>query len=211
MSEQQMVPGMGDEQPPVAGGNRRAVVIGGVAVVVAALAAGGFMLMSGSNDAATLASTLPTKAATTHSVQPSPSATSATPLPAATEPNRHDPFKPLFPPKPVPTPTPTVAPTVPGVSGSGLPTAPGGTGGGVIGPSGSPGSAQNVVKLVSITGSKIPTVTVTLDGVQFVGSPPTIFGGILQVMSIRPDDGAATFQLGDATFDLHIGQSYANN
>ena len=206
MSEQQFLPGSDDAAPNPAGGQRRAVVFGGVALVVVALGAGAFLLLSGSDDAATSASALPSRPAAVVGTSPSISPSAA--LPTATEATLHDPFKPLYPPKPTPVPTPTALPTTAPTPGAGLPTTPGG----VVGPGGTTGTpgTQNVVKLLSITGSTIPTVTITVDGATYTGKTGEVLGSIAQIMSIRPDDGAATFQLGDATFDLHIGQSYTN-
>ncbi|MCU1676632.1 MAG: hypothetical protein JWM93_1390 [Frankiales bacterium] len=190
------------------GGRKRLVMIGGIGAVLAALGGGALLLLGGSGDVADI-SALPQKRPVAVSAKPTVTPT-PTVIPVASEPNRHDPFKPLYPPKP--TPPPTVAPTVPSASGSGV---PGGTtdgSGGVVGPgsTGAPGATQNVVKLVSITGDNIPTVSITVDGTPYTGITGAILGSIAQVVSIRADDGAATFTMGEATFDLHIGQSYTN-
>ena len=198
---------------PAAGGRRRAVVIGGIAAVVLTLGGGAYVLFGAADDAATTAGGPPVLPSRTAVVSPSANSLPSPIAPGpATEPNRHDPFKPLYSPKPIPpTASPTPAAPVPSAlpSGNPLPTTPGG----VVGPGtpGTPGATQNVVKLLSISGAgKTPMITVSVDGVPSTGKAGEVLASILQIVSIRPDDGAATFQLGDATFDLHIGQSYTN-
>jgi hypothetical protein len=204
------------ESDPAADRKKRLTAIIGIAAVVAILGGGGyFLLMTGNDAPAAVTSALPTSRST-RSATPSASAkASAVPTPppvVATEPARLDPFKPLYSPAPVPVvSTPAAQPTV-GPSG-GVPGTPGGglvSGGPTVGP-GTPSAGQNIVRFTSIDSKPAkPTVTVSLDGVILVGATGDVLGGTLKVVSIRPDDGAATFQLGEATFDLHIGQSYSN-
>jgi hypothetical protein len=196
-----------DGEPATANdGRRKIVAIAGIAAVVAALGVSAFLFLGGSGGAspAAGAGAVALPPSSSKSAHPSVTPTVAPTIPiAATEPNRHDPFKPLYTPKPVPV-TTTPASTTPS---GGLPS---GSPGGTVGPGGTPGATQNVVKLVSISGDTAPTVSVQIDGKPFLGKTNDILGSVLRVVSIRTTDGAATFQLGDATFDLHIGQSYTN-
>lgn len=230
-----------DEAAAPARSRRVVFLAGGVAVAVA-LAGGAFLLLGGGGGGDDIELGVPPQRPVA-SATPEPSAepTPEAPLLDETEePQRHDPFRPLYPPKPpestdppVPTDAPTDVPT-------GWPTAPGGGsgGGGVVGGGGQPGATQNVVALLGIniggetvgedpldgeepvdeeptaspspTGPPEITVSVTVDGQEFEGKVGDTLGSILLVVAIRPDDGAATFQLGEVTFDLRIGQSFVN-
>jgi hypothetical protein len=59
-------------------------------------------------------------------------------------------------------------------------------------------------------GAGTPYVVVTYGGQQYMLKTGDTAGASLKVLAIAPDDGAATFMLGDQTFDLHIGQSYVD-
>jgi hypothetical protein len=64
-----------------------------------------------------------------------------------------------------------------------------------------------VLKAIAFHGTT-PYVVVTYTGVQYALKTGDNAGASLKVLAIAPDDGSATFQLGDQTFDLHIGQTY---
>jgi hypothetical protein len=203
---------MADEAPEK-DKRRRAIMMAGAIAAVAALGAAAYVLLgagspatpAGSAAGKPLGSTTRPTASHAASASSSPSMLSV-PI-ASQEPHRADPFRPLFTPKP--TPTPTGTPTGTASAGAGQTAVPaGGTVGGL--PSGSASAAQDVVALISISGGKEPTVSVMLDGKNITGKALDVVGSILRVVSIRPTDGSATFQLGDATFDLHIGQTYTN-
>jgi hypothetical protein len=59
-------------------------------------------------------------------------------------------------------------------------------------------------------GSTDPYVVVSFSGQQYMLKTGDTAGGNLKLLAIAPDDGTATFMLGDQTFDLHIGQSYVD-
>jgi len=220
MSETPGLPGLAPEaETPTR--SRRMVVLVGIVAVLAALGIGGYLLLSGGDNAATAASgprpaPLARSTAGT-SVSPS-SAPVRTLPPAGSEPTRHDPFKPLYSPAPVPAtavPTAPAAPTAVATSGVPVPGSvptgvlPSGTGTGGPGIGGSTG--QDVVTFISIAKTAKPlTVTLRLDGAVVTGAAGDTLGSMLKVLSIRPDDNAATFQLGEATFDLHVGDFYSN-
>jgi hypothetical protein len=204
-----------DTETDAQSGRKRLVLFAGAGVVLAALAFGAYTLLGASDAVPDNGSALPPSKLPSHSASAPHAVVTPTPIASATEPIRLDPFKPLYPPKP--TPAPTVAPVATGAPGTGgVGGVPGGVIGGVIGGvPGTPGATgpgvkQNVVKLIAITGTKIPTVTVSVDGVMYTGAAGTMLGSFTSVVSIRADSGSATFQLGEATFDLHIGQSYTN-
>jgi hypothetical protein len=205
------------ESDPAADRKKRLTAIIGLGAVVAILGGGGyFLLMTGNDAPAAVTSALPTSRSTrsaTPSASAKPSAAPTPPPVVATEPARLDPFKPLYSPAPVPVESTTAAPPAVGPSAGASGTPGGGlvSGGPTVGPGTTPSAGQNVVRFTSIDSKPAkPTVTVSLDGVILVGAAGDVLGGTLKVVSIRPDDGAATFQLGEATFDLHIGQSYIN-
>ncbi len=139
-----------------------------------------------------------------------------------------DPFRPLVTPPPVrttaaPKPASTTLPagatTSPGsvVGPGGLPTglppvtAPPVTLPPTVIPTTTPPAAKVVVVLKAIAfHSTTPYVLVNYAGVQYALKTGDSAGASLKVLAIAPDDGTATFQLGDQTFDLHIGQSYVD-
>ena len=142
-----------------------------------------------------------------------------------------DPFQALV---TAPAPVTTKA-TKPVSTTSTLPTAPATTPGSVVGggsalppgslpTSGLPTSAPStvistttppvtkvivVLKAIAFHGAT-PYVVVSYSGVQYMMKTGDAAGASLKVVAIAPDDGTATFQLGDQTFDLHIGQSYVD-
>jgi hypothetical protein len=72
-----------------------------------------------------------------------------------------------------------------------------------------PTKVMVVLKAIAFHGTT-PYVVVTYSGVQYAMTTGESAGASLKVVAIAPDDGTATFQLGDQTFDLHIGQSYVD-
>ena len=66
-----------------------------------------------------------------------------------------------------------------------------------------------VLKAIAFHGST-PYVVVSFSGKSIALKTGDTSAGNLKVVAIAPDDGTATFQLGDQTFDLHIGQSYVD-
>lgn len=66
-----------------------------------------------------------------------------------------------------------------------------------------------VLKAIAFHG-QTPYVLVHFDGAQYALKTGDTAASSLKVVAIAPDDGTATFQLGDQTFDLHIGQSYVD-
>jgi hypothetical protein len=114
---------------------------------------------------------------------------------------------------PVTSATATTPGTVVGPSGvpTGLPggVTPTGTTPSTAIPTTTPPPAKVMVVLKAITfHGTMPFVVVSYTGVQYMMKTGDTAGASLKVLAIAPDDGSATFQLGDQTFDLHIGQSY---
>ena len=66
-----------------------------------------------------------------------------------------------------------------------------------------------VLKAIAFHGTT-PYVVVSFSGKSIALKTGDTSAGNLKVVAIAPDDGTATFQLGDQTFDLHIGQSYVD-
>lgn len=187
-------------------GRRKLVALVGIVAVVAALGVSAYLFLGGGGSAAPSAAPAVTRAPAA-SGKPTTTPTAVPTIAVAVaEPIRHDPFKPLYTPKPPPV-TASATPA-PAASGSQTPGATNPSGGPLPFPSGSNG--QDIVQLQGISTGKVPSVTVNLDGKQLTGVTGDTLGGILKVVAIRPDDHAATFQLGDVTFDLSIGKSYTN-
>ena len=131
-------------------------------------------------------------------------------------------------PKPVSTTLPAAATTSPG-SVVGLPTtgvsALPTTGVSGLPTTGLPG-LPTVAPTTAAPTTTAPAVMVVLKAIAFHGTTPYVVvsyagkslalksgdtaSANLRVVAIAPDDGTATFQLGDQTFDLHIGQSYVD-
>jgi hypothetical protein len=135
-----------------------------------------------------------------------------------------DPFRALVTSPPAPTvaavkPTtstvPTASPTSPGsvIGTGGLPTLPVGsvpTAVPTVLPTATTppvAKVMVVLKAIAFHGTT-PYVAVTYSGAQYALKTGDTAGASLKVLAIAPDDGSATFQLGDQTFDLHIGQTY---
>lgn len=166
---------------------------------------------------------------------PQPSASPLTKYTGA--PAGRDPFKPLVtaPPPPAPpsptasqaTPSPTVPPVVGGVPGgttfpgggfpstapSTAPSTPGSSGSSGVpspAPSSSTPTPATVLVLHGIVGADTatPKVSISFDGKAYTLKAGEQVNGTLELVSIQPDDGLAVFQLGDQTFDLHVGQTY---
>ncbi|BEP16045.1 hypothetical protein acdb102_43560 [Acidothermaceae bacterium B102] len=222
------------EETPARGRDPKVLIGGGIGLAVVALA-GGYLLLGGGGGGST--ATPPLATTIRHTATATPSASAAVTAKATAvirtfhgEVGR-DPFKALItPPPPAPTTSapkttsttlPAVATTSPG-SVVGLPT---------TGVSGLPTTLPTGVVPVVPTTTAAPTTTppavmVVLKAIAFHGTTPYVVvsyagkslmlttgdtsNGNLKVVAIAPDDGTATFQLGDQTFDLHIGQSYVD-
>ena len=138
-----------------------------------------------------------------------------------------DPFRPLV------TAAPVVTTTPPKPASTILPVATTTSPGSVLGPGGLPTSGPGAPPTTTTLPTVIPTTTpppakvmVVLKAIAFHGTTPYVVvsysgvqyalktgdtaGASLKVLAIAPDDGTATFQLGEQTFDLHIGQSYVD-
>jgi hypothetical protein len=135
-------------------------------------------------------------------VTPAPAATTTAPKPTSTA--------------PVATTTATTPGTVVGpggVSTTGLPggVPPTNTPPPTVIPTATPTPTKVMVVLKAIAfHGTTPYVVVSYSGVQYMMKTGDSAGASLKVLAIAPDDGTATFQLGDQTFDLHIGQSYVD-
>lgn len=184
--------------------SRRVILLGGVGAVLLALAGGAYVLLGlGGTEVASEELGTPTRQASAAPSRPtaSPAVTAPGVSVVGKEPVRRDPFRPLYKPAPPPTTAPT-GPTPPGVpadpNAPGVPTSPD-----------SPTAPEVVITLRSIGGTEAePTVTFTVGDSQITAKTDEVVGGVLKILSIRVDDKAATFQLGDETFDLRIGQSH---
>jgi hypothetical protein len=78
-------------------------------------------------------------------------------------------------------------------------------------PTTTPAPAKVMIVLKAIAfHDTTPYVVVSYSGVQYAMKTGDSAGASLKVVAIAPDDGTATFQLDDQTFDLHIGQSYVD-
>ncbi len=67
-----------------------------------------------------------------------------------------------------------------------------------------------VLKAIEFPTPSTPAVHVIFGGKSYVLKTGETAAGSLKVVAIAPDDGTATFQLGDQTFDLHVGQSFVD-
>jgi hypothetical protein len=228
-------PELPQEAPAVGGRDPKVLIGGGIGLAVVALVGGYLLLGGGGGGSSTPTGALPKPAL--HSATVTPSA-SAAPVGKATQAVRtfngevgRDPFKVLITAAPAPTTTttaakptatvPVAATTSPG-SVVGVPT---------TGANGLPTSVPTAVLTLTPTTTAAPTTTappvmVVLKAIAFHGTTPYVVvsfsgkslamktgdtsTGNLKVVAIAPDDGTATFQLGDQTFDLHIGQSYVD-
>jgi hypothetical protein len=223
-------PGLGQpEEAPSSGRNPKVLIGGGIGLAVLAVL-GGYLLLGGSGGG----SSTPTAATGVH--HPVPTTTPPTvisvgkPTPAVRTFNGdvgRDPFAALITSPPAPTtkaPKPTATPTTSvSVSPTVSPTLPGQ----VVGPppvvtlppvqtstpvptTTAPSSVLVVLKAIEFPTAAAPAVLVTYSGHSYVLKTGQSAGGSLKVVAIAPDDGTATFQLGDQTFDLHIGQSFVD-
>jgi hypothetical protein len=199
---------------------------GGIGLAAVALVGGYFFLGGGGSDSSA------TPAA------PHTSATSLAPTPTGTviavgKPTAavktfkgdvgRDPFQALVTSPPAPT-TTAAKP-----ASTTLPAAATSTSGAVVGPTTLPTSGPTLPitpTSAAPTTSAAPKIMVVLKAIAFHGATPYVVvsysgqqyalktgetaGESLKVLAIAPDDGTATFQLGDQTFDLHIGQSYVD-
>ena len=156
----------------------------------------------------------PTPPPTTPPAAKPPAAAPAAPSPAAPSPAAPVPPAPVGPGGVVgvvPSPG-TVLPTSVGP----LPTAPTGPTSSAkptVAPTSSAHAVMVVLKAIAFpkTGATtVPYVDVVFGGKSYVVKTGETVAGSLKVIAIAPDDGTATFQLGDQTFDLHIGQSYVD-
>jgi hypothetical protein len=225
------------EEPAAAGRDPRVLIGGGIGLAVVALA-GGYLLLGGGGGGSAPTATptvihhvTPTPTATVvplgkptplvHSfhgdvgrdpfralITPPPVATTTAPKPTATTPvgtvttpgNVVGPTGSVptgsVPTGTVPTGLPTVLPTVTTPSPATPTTTP-------------PPAVLVVLKAIAFHGT-VPYVVVTFSGKSYALKTGDTAGTDLKVVAIAPDDGTATFQLGDQTFDLHIGQSYVD-
>jgi hypothetical protein len=206
----------------------RVLIGGGVALAALALV-GGYLLLGGGGGSTPTAFTPPV-----HHVTATPSTTATVipagkptaPVPTFKGDVGRDPFRALVTSPPAPTTqatqpataaAPTATPTSPGsvLGTGGLPTLPVGSAPTTV-PIGVPTTTTApvapvmvVLKAIAFHGTT-PYVVVTYSGQQYALKTGESAGASLKVMAIAPDDGTATFQLGDQTFDLHIGQSYVD-
>jgi hypothetical protein len=218
------------EETPAPGRDPKVLIGGGIGLAVVAIV-GGYLLLGGGGGASPAPTALPKTVVS--STTPAPAATVlpvGKPTPAVKTFNGdvgRDPFAALVTPSP---PAPTT--TKPVVTATAVPV-PGTTSPGNV--VGVPTTGVTVLPTVSIsliaptpttTPTTAPAVLVVLKAIAFHGTNPYVVvdfsgksyamktgdtaGDNLKVMAIAPDDGTATFQLGDQTFDLHIGQSYVD-
>ncbi|MDX6208867.1 MAG: hypothetical protein QOE24_1258 [Frankiales bacterium] len=212
------------EDPATPARDPRVLIGGGIALAAVALV-GGYLFLGGGGGS--------TPTATDSVIHHTTPTTTATVIPvgkptAAVRTFKgdvgRDPFRALVTSPPAPTvaavkPTtstvPTVTPTSPGsvIGTGGLPTLPVGST-----PTAAPTAVPTtttppvakvlvVLKAIAFHGTT-PYVAVTYSGAQYALKTGDTAGASLKVLAIAPDDGSATFQLGDQTFDLHIGQTY---
>jgi hypothetical protein len=215
-----------DSAPPAR--DPRLLIGGGIALAVVAIGGAYLFLSGGGSDTATT----PVRPVVHHTATPTAPAT-VIPVGKPTAAVKafkgdvgRDPFRALVtPPPPVTAPPVKATSTVPvtttspgsvvgpgGVTTTGLP-------GGVpptiapptlATPTTTPAAKVMVVlKAIAFHGTT-PYVVVSYSGVQYAMKTGDSAGASLKVLAIAPDDGTATFQLGDQTFDLHIGQSFVD-
>jgi hypothetical protein len=218
-----------DSAPPAR--DPRLLIGGGIALAVVAIG-GAYLFLGGGGGGSATPTAAPTgvhhtvAATTTAAIIPVGKPTGAV-LAFKGDVGR-DPFRALVTPPPVvttkpPKPTSTLVPvttTSPGsIVGPGGVTTTGLPGG--IPPTNAPPptaiptttppptKVMVVLKAIAFHGTT-PYVVVSYSGVQYMMKTGDSAGASLKVLAIAPDDGTATFQLGDQTFDLHIGQSYVD-
>lgn len=226
------------EETPATGRDPKVLIGGGIGLALVAIV-GGYLLLGGGGGDSSSAPAAAARPAVTHAAPTTPSA-SAAPVGKATAAIKtfngevgRDPFNPLITPPPVPTNTAASGSATPSPGSTALPTAAAPTPGTVV--SGLPTTGVTAlptsITLVPTgtpapTTTKAPAVVVVLKAIAFHGTTPYVVvsfsgkslalktgdtsAGNLKVVAIAPDDGTATFQLGDQTFDLHIGQSYVD-
>ncbi|MFL6137821.1 MAG: hypothetical protein ACJ74O_08490 [Frankiaceae bacterium] len=200
--------------------SRRALLAGG-GVLALAVVGGAFLLLSGGGGGTAQQGLVPHgKPVASSSSGPSGAGASA---PATRKklpvyrgaPAGRDPFKPLVTPPPpaappsasAPAPSPTSVPIV------GPGTGPG-TGGGVPTSTPTPSASRPaattilVFRSISFTSGNVPVVDITFNGKSYRLRSGGKVDNVLRVISIQPDDSMAVFQVGDQTFDLHVGQAW---
>jgi hypothetical protein len=229
----------GPDQPedsPAAGRNPKVLIGGGIALAVVAVL-GGYLFLGGGGGSDT--PTTPVAAGGVHHPTPTATVSAVVvvgkPTPAVKTFNGdvgRDPFAPLITsppapktsaPKPTsaaptttaaapPTITPTTLPAGQSLPPTTLPTTT--TAAPTVAPTTThaPQSVLVVLKAIVFPPATptTPYVKVTYGGANFQLKTGQTANGSLKVVAIAPDDGVATFQLGDQTFDLHIGQSFVD-
>jgi hypothetical protein len=220
------------EETPSTGRDPKVLIGGGIGLALVAVVGGYLLLGGGGSDSPSAPAAV--RPAVTHAAPttPSASATATGKAPAAIRTFNgdvgRDPFNPLI------TPPPTTAPptsAAPNPVATTTPASATPSPGSVVGlpPNGVnvlPTSIPVVPTSIPAPTTTAPAVVVVLKAIAFHGATPYVvvsFGGKsialktgdtsagnLKVVAIAPDDGTATFQLGDQTFDLHIGQSYVD-
>jgi hypothetical protein len=91
-----------------------------------------------------------------------------------------------------------------------------GTGTGLGGGGGTPTPAPTtqapqtvlVFRSIGFTSGNVAMVDITYNRKAYRLKAGQTVGGTLKVVSIEPDDSMAVFQVGDQTFDLHVGQAW---
>jgi hypothetical protein len=208
----------------------RVLIGGGIGLAVVAVA-GAYLFLGGGGSSSPTAAP---KAPTAHHATPTPTATVipvGKPVVAV-----HtfkgdvgrDPFAPLVTSAPPTSAAPTKAASTTLPASTTTPGAVVGVPGGVPGtlPTGQVTGLPTALPTAAPTTTAPVKVMVLLKAIAFHGQTPYVqvrYAGVtyalktgdsagesLKVLAIAPDDGTATFQLGDQTFDLHIGQSYVD-
>jgi hypothetical protein len=204
----------------------RLLIGGGIGLAVVALG-GAYLLLGGGGGGSADASAPPVvrhQASTTPSATVIPVGTATTPVKVFKGDVGRDPFQALVTPTtPAPVKTQPASPTATTLPAT--TTSPGA----VVAPPTLPvttvpvtpltpapttsATAKVMIVLKAIAypnGATEPYVDVTYSGHAYVMKTGDTADGSLKVLAIAPDDGTATFTLGDQTFDLHIGQSYVD-
>jgi hypothetical protein len=204
----------------------RLLIGGGIGLAVLALG-GAYLLLGGGGGGSATAATPPVR----HTVTTTAAAT-VIPVGTATKPVKvfkgdvgRDPFQALV------TATPQPVVTTKAATSTTLPATVTTTPGTVVAPPTLPVSTLPVtsttptpaptttapVKVMVVLkaiayphGSTNPYVEVSYSGQTYMLKTGDVAGASLKVLAIAPDDGTATFMLGDQTFDLHIGQTYVD-
>lgn len=199
--------------------DRRLILLGVALLVVVLGGAAMFLLRGGSSSTDAGTFPMPAHPAAGHDSSASASPSALAPIAKYTgAPAGRDPFAPLV--------KPAAATGVPGASAapSGAASAPapaptaaapsGSTPGGASAPT-SPSAAVSLT-LHAIVGADTssPEVQVVYNGksqemkVGDVLGGGEVSGGTVKLQSIQPDDNVATFEIGDGTYDIHVGQTF---